>query len=201
MIWALLFLAVVAAQTTRDIARSVATINAERRRFGVPPIKYNLAAQSSLEELDPDYWFNKSTTSIHEFQLGPFNRTRQYNLYFHIAPAGMRYLFHDSMRESMADIMNFRAKQRNCFKLRQCSKTLFSMFYTCGGRPSHVQNSRPCSWFFHYYPRMILRSLKQIVCVIVERQGPDVPAHLLRVQKKVFVCYGTFETPDSDYPV
>lgn len=201
MLWLLLLLSVVLAQNARDIERTLNVINGERSRFKLPHIRYNHAAQIGLEQMDPGYWFNKTAGNVIEFPLGPFNRTREYNLYFHIAPAGMQYLFHDSIRLSMSDGIGFRTRQRSCYDSNKCSRSSFGMFYTCGGKPEHVQSGRHCSWFFHHYPYMVMRSLTQMSCIIVDRQDPEAPTHVKMTQKKAFICYGSFATPEADYSI
>ena len=190
-----------AQMTPGDIKESLSFINRERRIYGLPQVTYNHSIQKELESVPKDYWFNKTLNQTHEFYLGSQLRVRPYNLYFHNVTDPFKYLFHDTAKTTMASILRFRVKQRPCFKLDKCSEEDFEMFYTCGGRESHLVNSKPCSWFMHYYPRIILKSLKQIGCILPRIEGPSVPDNLKGVQKKVFICYGDYGTIESDNPL
>lgn len=187
--------------TVRDALNSISLINKERSVYGLPRVTYNYTVQKELELIPQTYWFNTSLNRTQEFYLGKEKRVRPYNLYFHTASEPFKYLFHDTVRDSMASIVRFRIKQRPCFKLGKCSLESFNMFYSCGGKPQDVQNSQRCSWFFHYYPRVILRSLEQISCILPDIQGPNVPSNLQTVQKKVFICFGEFGNITTDNPL
>lgn len=192
---------VLAQLTTGDITQSLKVMNTERRRFGLQAVNFNYTVQEELNTIPDNYWFNTSLNQTHEFYLGDEKRVRPYNLYFHNSTEPFKYLFHDTVKTTMSSIFSHRVKQRKCFKLKKCSKDSFNMYYTCGGKKQDVRDSTKCSWFFHYYPRFLLKSLTQISCVLPPIEGPNVPNHLRGIQKKVFICFGNHKDPTSDNPL
>lgn len=187
--------------TQQDAIQSLAVMNRERAIHKVPPVTYNWEMQARMEGIDEDFWFSESMGQSYTFHLGASIRRRSYNLYFY-RHGTYRYLFHDTVKTTMNSIFNHRAKQRTCFKKALCSRSPpFHWFYSCGGTQRHVQNSRRCSWFFHYYPRFILKSLTSIACILIDREGPNVPTELQGVQMKVFICQGEYKSPIlTDFP-
>ena len=187
--------------TQSDINQSLNLVNKERRKFKLQPVIFNSSIQHELEQIPDNYWFNTTLNQTHTFQLGDQTRVRPYNLYFHKPTPPFRYLFHDTVKTTMSSIVSPRLKQRDCFKLKKCNTEEFEMYYSCGGKPNQIKDGGKCSWFFHYYPRMVIKSLSEIACVLPNIEGPNVPTKLKGIQKKVFICYGVYDEPTTDNPL
>lgn len=199
----LLICTIVNAQLTQyDASQSLKIMNKERVRHKLPKVTYNYTIQKQLESIPVDYWFSTSLNKSYSFYLGTSLRVRPYNLYHHTnVSEPFKYVFHDTVKLTMSSIFSHRAKQRNCLKLKKCSNDSFNWFFTCGATQKQVQDSVKCSWHFHYYPRMILGSLREIGCILPPIQGPNTSDHLKNVQKKVFICFGNYGNITSDNPL
>lgn len=185
--------------SVRDAVVSTDMINIQRKKMGISKITYNYTIQTEMEKIPDNFWFNKSMNMSESFYLGTSLRNRPYNMYF-TQFADFKYLFHDTVKTTMSTIINHRIKQHTCFKIKKC-KPVFNYFYSCGYKQTDVQDNTKCSHAYHYYPRMLIKSLKQISCVLPPIQGPDVPQQLINVQKKVFICFGKYGNLLSDNPL
>jgi len=191
----------------------LSVINDERSKYNLSKVTYNHGLEKDLGLFDSSWFFENSTEF---FNLVPiiYNGTvlqvrnqslnGQFALYYYplnkYYDQGFRYLFRDSLKNSIADILSFRAKQHDCFDFKKCSNNSFNEFQTCLIDKPVMVNSRHCSYAFYYFPKFLIRSLTQIACIKLNFAGPAVPINLVGIQNKTFFCYGKHNQLLNDKP-
>jgi len=176
-------------------------VNHVRDDYDLPTVKYDYQLHNELIKIKNETWDGYFYEQMPAQCIKmPYSRCNPNRGYF-LRPLGNYALFSDTILtpKKINLVMRQRIAQKKCMKIENCSKTEWTNFISCAKDPSvDFREPGPCIWFYHYFPKLLLKDLKSFACVILDYESGYSPIY----QPYSFWCYSNANWFDrtSDYP-
>ncbi len=198
----------------------IQVINKLRINNDLPIVTYNYTLHNELNNFKETYgsnWFLLNTTLpdcnytkplVYNddiiFKRSCYKRNSfrilEYSNFTEYRQNDWNYLFHDTNNGNVAKTIKYRIRQRHCFDFDLCLSKDYNYYAYCLKNKPTNESRKPCSWAWQYYPKLLISSLEQISCVLLDVPGFALPTDLVGIQHKSFYCYGKHGKELTDYP-
>lgn len=173
-------------------------------KYRQTPVIRNFKLEKYISDFSTNStWYYENGNYSYPTQLGKFSYRNGDSLmkmpHFYNY-SNYKFLFRDRTNRSIKYILNFRARQKDCFDWNKCDTNNYDQYVTCLKNVPDLLPYKKCSWAWHYYPKFLEPSFKEIACVKVKNPPVKKSNIFVSEDKKFgFFCYGLINST-NDYP-